>query len=174
MGKYIPLLSQEKQLRTFIKLAKENDVPLQIHSRNDDGEYLFCSVVQICYVSFLGNKKSAAKEVLRILKDEDPNASLKIYWHYWSGSVPEMLNVLRFYQERVIFGFGLVIILFPSCVMGCKFYDFSLPSMRKDQNSSSAFSCCQMASHLLRLIALLLWISLEVGLWSGYWLFIDG
>ena len=91
-------------------------------------------------MSFLGNKKSAAKEVLRILKDEDPNASLKIYWHYWSGSVPEMLDVLRFYQECVIFGFGLVVILFLSCVIGCKFYDFSLPSMRKDHNSSSASS----------------------------------
>ena len=73
-----------------------------------------------------------------------------------SGSVSEMLDVLRFYQECVIFGFGLVVVLFLSCVIGCKFYDFSLPSMRKDHNSSSTFSCCQMASHLLRLIALLL------------------
>ena len=39
-GKNISLLAQEYQFRRFIKLALELGVPLQIHSRNDEGKYL--------------------------------------------------------------------------------------------------------------------------------------
>ena len=63
-------------------------------------------------MSFLENTHSAATHVLRVLREEDPGASLLIYWHFWSGSVTEMLEVLRFYKRRVVFGFAPVIILF--------------------------------------------------------------
>ena len=68
-------------------------------------------------MSFLENTQSAAMHVLRVLKDEDPGASLLIYWYYWNATVTEMLEVLRFYKRRVVFGFAPVIIFFLNCVI---------------------------------------------------------
>ena len=45
--------------------------------------------------------KVASPEVLRILRREDPNRDLTLYWHYWSGSEVQMLEVLELYKEKV-------------------------------------------------------------------------
>ena len=63
-------------------------------------------------MSFLANTHFAAMHVLRVLREKDPGASLLIYWHYMSGSVTEMLEVLKFYKKNVVFGFAPVIIFF--------------------------------------------------------------
>ena len=48
--------------------------------------------------------KSAVKEVLRILRQEDPDQTLNLYWHYWSGSPMEMMAVLETYGKKVNMG----------------------------------------------------------------------
>lgn len=63
-------------------------------------------------MSFLENRHSAATHVLKVLREEDPRGSLLVYWHFWSGSSTEMLEVLKFYKKNVVFGFAPVIIFF--------------------------------------------------------------
>ena len=47
------------------------------------------------------SEKSAVKEILRILAQQDPNQQLAIYWHFWSGTWMEMLEVLEIYKKKV-------------------------------------------------------------------------
>ena len=62
----------------------------------------------MCYVSYLAHRYSAPEAILDVLKEEDQNAALKIYWHSWSGSVEELLAVISVYKKNVIFGFSPV------------------------------------------------------------------
>ena len=62
----------------------------------------------MCYVSFLAHRHSAPEAILDVLKEEDPQGQLRIYWHSWSGSVEELLAVISAYKKNVIFGFSPV------------------------------------------------------------------
>ena len=62
----------------------------------------------MCYVSFLVPRYSAPEAILDVLKEEDPQGQLRIYWHSWSGNVEELLAVISAYKKNVIFGFSPV------------------------------------------------------------------
>ena len=79
------MTDQEARFSKFAKLALELGVPLQIHAR--------------------GNKKdgvSAVPDILRILQQVDPEKKIPhIYFHWWTGSVREMCDVLLEYKKKV-------------------------------------------------------------------------
>ena len=51
-GKQIPMPAQKSLLRSFVKLAIEKQLPLQIHSRFDDGKYLVFNCSDVLCVIF--------------------------------------------------------------------------------------------------------------------------
>ena len=51
-GKQIPMPAQKSLLRSFVKVAVEKQLPLQIHSRFDDGKYLVFNCSDVLCVIF--------------------------------------------------------------------------------------------------------------------------
>ena len=77
-GSSVSLADQEARFSKFAKLAMEIGKPLQIHARGKD----------------------AVSAVLRILQEVDPEKKIPhIYFHWWSGSVTEMCDVLLEYKK---------------------------------------------------------------------------
>ena len=60
------------------------------------------------YVFYQPRLYSAPEAILDVLKEEDPQGQLRIYWHSWSGSVEELLAVISAYKKNMIFGFSPV------------------------------------------------------------------
>ena len=63
----VTIANQRKQLKIFVKLAKELKLPLQLHARS-------------------GGNGSAPMEILDVLGQVDPERELIHYWHFWTGT----------------------------------------------------------------------------------------
>ena len=79
-GSSLSVTDQEARFSKFAKMAMEISKPLQIHARGKD----------------------AVQDVLRILREVDPEKKIPhIYFHWWSGNVREMCDVLLEYKKKV-------------------------------------------------------------------------
>ena len=63
----VTIADQRKQLRIFVELAKELKLPLQLHARSGEGG-------------------SAPKQIMEVLDQVDPDRTLILYWHFWTGT----------------------------------------------------------------------------------------